>query len=154
MDIASFLDPAGVMPVVDAANKRQALQLAAERASQLTNLPLRDVLHALIAREKLGSTAVGRGAAIPHARFDGLKQTTGLFVRLANPIEFDAADGKPIDLMFVLLVPDGSQAEHVRVMARISRLLRDSHACEKIREAVTAPVIYSILTAGDEVQEL
>lgn len=154
MDIASFLKAAGVIPAMEVVGKRKALQLAADRAEQITGLASRDVMHALLAREKLGSTAVGRGVAIPHARFKDLKETVGLFLQLSTPINFDAADQIPVDLVFVLLAPEGEQPTHVRAMARISRVLRDTHACEKIREAVTAPVIYAILTAGDEVQEV
>lgn len=155
MDIASFLTPDGVVPAMEAVSKRQALQLIAERAAVLTGLPSRVISQGLLAREKLGSTAVGRGVAIPHARLPVLTSTFGMFVRLTTPVVFDeAGEQPPVDLLFVLLAPEGSNpTDHVRSMARISRLLRDSHACEKIRAAVTADIIYAILTAQDEVQE-
>lgn len=150
MDIALFLSSDAVITGCGAANKRQVLQVVAQRAAGLTGLTEREVLHALIARERLGSTAVGGGVAIPHARFSKLRRLTGIFVQMQQPVAFDAPDDAPVDLLFVLLAPAENNAEHLRAMAKVSRLLRDSHSCGKIRQAVTTGVIYSLLTAQDE----
>lgn len=151
MDIASFLSSDAVIANCTAASKRQVLQQVAERAAGLTGLTEREVLNALLQRERLGSTGVGNGIAIPHACFEALDRLHGLFIELQHPVDFDALDDKPVDLLFVLLAParDGN-LEHLRAMARVSRLLRDSRACVKIRQAVTAEVIYNLLTADDD----
>jgi nitrogen PTS system EIIA component len=150
MDIASFLSPNAVIAASTAASKRQVLQEVAVQAAELTDLTEREVLHALLARERLGSTAVGNGIAIPHARFAGLENLRAIFVRLQRPVDFEAPDDKPVELLFAMLAPADANAEHLRAMARVSRLLRDKHCCEKIRQAVTAEVIYNLLTAQDE----
>lgn len=152
MDVSEFLSPAAVFTTA-ATSRKQVLQEVAEKAAGLCHLSERTIFHTLLERERLGSTGVGRGIAIPHARFSGLDTITGMFLRVRNPVEFDAADGQPVDLLFVLLVPANSEGEHLRVMARISRLLRDDRACEKIRAAVTKDVIYALLTADDEINE-
>lgn len=150
MDVASFLSSELVIAGCDAASKRQVFQMVAEKVARHSNLTEREVLHALIARERLGSTAVGNGIAIPHARFTKLSTLVGVFVQMQSPVEFDAADGAPVDLLFVLLAPAEGNAEHLRAMARISRMLRDTHCREKIRQAVTSDVIHNLLTAEDE----
>lgn len=150
MDIASFLSPNAVIAASTAVSKRQVLQEVAVKAVELTDLTEREVLHALLARERLGSTAVGNGIAIPHARFKGVDKLRAVFVRLQRPVDFEAPDDKPVDLLFVMLAPADANAEHLRAMARVSRLLRDKHCCEKIRQAVTDEVIYNLLTAQDE----
>lgn len=149
MDIATFLSADAVFRS-QATSKRQVLQDIARQAHQLTGLPERDVLHALVERERLGSTAMGCGIAIPHARFDRLSEMKAIFVRAQRPVEYDAPDDAPVDLFFALLAPKEGNATHLRAMARISRLLRNSHSCEKIRQAVTTEVIYNLLTAEDE----
>lgn len=155
MDIASFLSSDAVIANCTAASKRQVLQQVATRAAMLTGLDEREVLTALLQRERLGSTAVGNGIAIPHARFGKLAELHGVFVELQNPVDFDAPDDRPVDLFFVLLAPaQEGNVEHLRAMARVSRLLRDSRTCGKIRQAVTAEVIYALLTADDEDNEL
>lgn len=150
MDVASFLSQEAIVASCAASSKRQILQAIAQEAVRLTGLNEREVLHALIARERLGSTAMGKGVALPHARFSKLDRLVTLFVRMQNPVDFDSPDGEPVDLLFVLLAPAEADAEHLRAMARVSRLLRDTHSCGKIRQAVTSEVIYSLLTAQDE----
>lgn len=153
MDIASFLSSDAVIANCPAATKRQVLQHAAVRAAELTELTEREVLSALVERERLGSTAMGNGIAIPHARFAKLNTLKSVFVGLQHPVDFDAPDDKPVDMLFVLLAPAQGNAEHLRAMARVSRLLRNTHSCGKIRQAVTAEVIYNLLTAEDEETE-
>lgn len=150
MDIASLLTRDAVLTDSDAASKRQVLEEIARLAGEQTELNEREVLRALIARERLGSTAMGKGIALPHARFEGLSNITAFFVRLPEPVEFDAPDSQPVDLLFALLAPTDCSSDHLRAMASISRLLRDSRCCGKIRHAVTAEVVYHLLTAENE----
>lgn len=150
MDIASFLSADAVVATSAAGTKRQVLQEVARQAAKKTGLAEREVLCALVDRERLGSTAMGNGIAIPHARLGKLDKLHAIFVRLQSPVAFDAPDEQPVDLLFTLLAPADRHADHLRAMARVSRLLRDSHSCGKIRQAVTAEVIYNLLTAEDE----
>lgn len=150
MDIASFLSSDAILSNCAATSRKQALHEVAKQAANITGLSEREVLNALMERERLGSTGMGNGIAIPHARFGKLTQLKALFVQLQSPVAFDAPDGKPVDLLFVLLAPAENNSDHLRAMARVSRLLRDSHSCGKIRQAVTAGVIYHLLTADDE----
>lgn len=150
MDVASFLNPDNVMARCVASSKKLALHEVAREAATRTGLEEREVFMKLLGRERLGSTAMGNGVAIPHASFCGLQSPVSFFVRLQQPIEFDSPDGKPVDILFVLLAPEGGHQMHLRAMARISRILRDTHTCSEIRKAVTCEVIYALLTAGDE----
>lgn len=150
MDVASFLSSESIIASCPAVSKRQVLQAVAACAAEQTTLTEREVLHALIARERLGTTAVGNGIAIPHARFSKLPHLFSVFIRMQDPVAFEAPDDKAVDLIFVLLAPAEGNAEHLRAMARVSRLLRDGHCCNKLRQAVTADVIYNLLTAQDE----
>jgi PTS system nitrogen regulatory IIA component len=150
MDIGFFLPSDAIITTCTALSRKQVLQEVAKQAARITSLGDREVLHALMERERLGSTAMGGGIAIPHARFAELSRLYAIFVRLPVPVDFDAPDGKPVDLMFALLAPAEGNADHLRAMARVSRLLRNSHSCGKIRQAVTAEVIYNLLTAEDE----
>jgi PTS system nitrogen regulatory IIA component len=104
------------------------------------------VVEGLVAREKLGSTAMGGGVAIPHARLAGLKSIIGLFARLEKPVDFEAADGQGVDLAFVLLAPEESGADHLRALARVSRLLREPELRRKLRETAEAPALYALIT--------
>ena len=146
MDLGDLLQPEGVFASLRVANKKQALQELAARAAKLTGLDERDIFNALLQRERLGSTGVGRGIAIPHARLPGLATIATVFAQLDDPIEFDSADGEPVDLVFVLLAPEQAGADHLKALARISRLLRDPMMLEKLRAARDRKVIYSVLT--------
>jgi nitrogen PTS system EIIA component len=150
MDIASFLSRGAVVIDSEATSKRQVLEQIALLADAHTSLQGREVLQAFITRERLGSTAAGRGIALPHARFAGLNKITAFFIRLSQPVEFDSPDGQPVDLLFALLAPTECSSDHLRAMASVSRLLRDARCCEKIRHAVTADVVYHLLTADNE----
>jgi nitrogen PTS system EIIA component len=146
MEIADILTPAGVIANLRAANKRQSLQELAKRAAQLTGKHERTIFEVLLERERLGTTGIGHGTAIPHGRMPDLPQLHALFARLEKPIDFEAIDGQPVDLIFLLLTPATSGADHLKALARISRLLRDKTICEKLRGTDRADALYALLT--------
>lgn len=146
MEIADLITPDAVIPHMKAANKKQALQDLAAKAAAITKLPDRKIYEILTEREKLGSTGMGQGVAIPHGRFAGVDRMIGLFARLDQPIEFDAMDEQPVDLMFMLMAPEGAGADHLKALARVSRLLRNQAIVEKLRSATQPAAIYALLT--------
>ena len=125
MHLSSFISPNSVVPSLKAKTKKQLLQELSARASRLTGLQERDIFDVLLQRERLGSTGLGQGIAIPHGKLAGLKRIVGIFARLAEPIDFDAVDGEKVDIVFLLLAPEGAGADHLKALARISRLLRE-----------------------------
>ncbi len=148
MDMAALLSPDGVLPNLRVTSKKQLLQELARRAAQQTGCGERELFDILVEREKLGSTGVGRGIAIPHGKLDQLNQVKGIFARLAKPVDFDAIDDEPVDLVFLLLAPDTGSADHLKVLSRVSRLLRDERTCAKLRGCDSAEGIYALLTQG------
>lgn len=146
MHLADLLSPEAVIPSLKAKTKKQLLQELSARAARLTGLEERYVFDTLLQRERLSSTGLGQGIAIPHAKFAGLKRITGIFARLAEPVDFDAADGAPVDIVFLLLAPEGAGADHLKALARISRLLREGPAVEKLRASKDAGALYAVLT--------
>lgn len=146
MILPDLLAPSGVLAPLKANGKKQALQEMAERAAAVTGLPERDVFEALLQRERLGSTGIGNGIAIPHGRFQGLERLHGFFARLEKPIDYDAIDGQPVDILFALLAPEGAGADHLKALARVARVLRDRGTLERIRNAHDADAIFAILT--------
>jgi len=147
MHLADLISPEAVIPSLRAKTKKQLLQELAARAARLTGLKERYVFDTLLQRERLGSTGLGEGIAIPHGKFAGLKRIVGIFARLAEPVEFDAVDGEPVDIVFLLLAPEGAGADHLKALARISRLLREGHAVDKLRASKDASALYAVLTA-------
>lgn len=145
MVLSDFLATGAVVPVLKATSKKQALLELAERASDLTALPGRAIFDALLQRERLGSTGVGNGVAIPHGRMAGLSCLFGLFARLDRPIAFESIDGHPVDLIFVLLAPEGAGADHLRALSRIARLLRDPGTVQRLRGTRDASALHSLL---------
>ena len=150
MDVAELLIPRGVIAQLRAGTKRQALQEIARRAAAMTGIAERRIYDVLAERERLGSTGIGRGIAIPHGKLADLTRLCGLFARLERPIPFDAVDGNPVDLVFVLLAPAEAGAEHLRALALVSRLLRDATTCNKLRGTDNADALYALLTARTE----
>jgi PTS system nitrogen regulatory IIA component len=146
MEIVDLLVPEAVLPSLKVQSKKQLLQELAQRAAELTGLPERRIFETLIERERLGSTGMGQGIAIPHGRLAGLSKISGLFARLETPIAYDAVDNQPVDLIFLLLAPEGAGADHLKALARVSRLLRNQATCEKLRAAKEAQVLFSLLT--------
>jgi PTS system nitrogen regulatory IIA component len=146
MEIAEMIRPEAVVPNLRATSKKQALQELSRRAASLTGLTERRIFEVLIERERLGTTGVGNGVAIPHGKLPELGRITVLFARLETSVDFDAIDDQPVDLICVLLAPEGAGADHLKALARISRILRDRSICEKLRGSESADAIYAILT--------
>lgn len=146
MDLADLVSSEAVIASMKAASAKQALQELGRRAAEAYGLDFRQVTDGLLAREKLGSTAMGSGVAIPHARVPGLDHIVGLFARLEKPVEFDAPDGQGIDLMFALLAPEGAGADHLRALARVSRLLRTDTMRRKLRDSDDASALHALIT--------
>jgi len=146
MDIVNLLSPEGVIPNLHATSKKQALQELAKHAATLTGLHERTIFDVLLERERLGTTGVGNGIAIPHGKLPGIDRLYGLFARLETPISFDAIDEQPVDLIFMLLAPENAGADHLKALARVSRLLRDKATCEKLRGSDNADALYALLT--------
>jgi PTS system nitrogen regulatory IIA component len=152
MEIADLLSPDAVLAHVKAATKKQVLQEMAHKAAMLTQLSERRIFETLTEREKLGSTGMGQGIAIPHGRVPGIEKMTGLFAQLDHPVDFDSMDDQPVDLVFLLLAPEGAGADHLKALARVSRLLRNQAVCEKLRVAPHAATLYALLTEPSAAQ--
>ncbi len=148
MDIADWLDPVSVGFKVNAANKRQALAAVAELAARALGQQSEVLLNALLEREAEGSTGVGYGVAAPHAQIDGLERMRAVFVRLDHPVDFGSLDEQPVDLLFVLFAPKGAISEHLRALARISRLMRQGGLRERLRQARSADTLYPLLSTA------
>ncbi|HEV7463333.1 MAG TPA: PTS IIA-like nitrogen regulatory protein PtsN [Methyloceanibacter sp.] len=146
MHLGDFISADSIVPSLKVKNKKQLLQDLSARAARLTGLEERYIFEVLLQRERLGSTGLGQGIAIPHGKFAGLKRIVGIFARLAEPIDFDAVDGDPVDVVFLLLAPEGAGADHLKALARISRLLREGQAVEKLRASKDAAALYAVLT--------
>jgi PTS system nitrogen regulatory IIA component len=146
MDLAELIAPEAVYPSLKAKTKKQALQDVAQRAAVLTGLDAREIFDTLMQRERLGSTGVGRGIAIPHGRMAGLTRIVSVFARLDEPIDFEALDNEPVDLIFLLLAPEHAGADHLKALARISRLLREPSTIERLRSSRDRAALYSVLT--------
>jgi nitrogen PTS system EIIA component len=149
--VGDLLLPRGVIAQLRASNKRQVLQEIARRAAAMTGIAERRIYDVLAERERLGSTGIGRGIAIPHGKLAELPRLCGLFARLERPIAFDAIDDKPVDLVFVLLAPANAGAEHLRALALVARVLRDTTTCQKLRGTDNADALYSLLTDHSEI---
>src|SRR5688572_1415877 len=145
MNIGELLDRAAISTRVSAANKKKALAVIAEIAARNFGLDAGEVLEALAEREMAGSTGVGYGVAVPHARLEGLERMRGVFVRLEHPVEFEAVDDQPVDLLFALFAPRNAGAEHLRALARVSRVMRQSELREHLRKARTADAVHALL---------
>ncbi len=150
MEIREFLDPANVLPQLFAPDKTQALRDLSRRASVAVGIPQEAIFGAITAREKLGSTGLGQGFALPHARIEGLERFFGIFARLGRPIPFEAADEKPVDLIFFLLIPASSVVNYVTVLAAIARRIRDQDIAKRLRLAEDPAVLHALLTSGPE----
>jgi PTS system nitrogen regulatory IIA component len=146
MEIADLITPRAVVAQLRAANKKQALQELAKRASVVTGIHERTIYDVLVERERLGTTGIGMGIGIPHGRLPGLAKLYGLFARLERPIPFEAIDEQPVDLVFLLLAPEAAGTDHLKALALVSRLLRDQTVCEKLRGTDSADALYALLT--------
>jgi len=126
-------------------SKKQLLQELAAKASKITGLPEREIFDVILQRERLGSTGVGNGIAIPHGKLNNLPSIIGIFARLETSVDFEALDDQPVDLVFLLLAPEGAGADHLKALSRIARVLRDQDMVAKIRSSDSASAIYTLL---------
>ena len=150
MELIDILLPDAVLASAKATSKKRALQDASLLAEKVYHLPSKEILTALQDRESLGPTGMGHGVAIPHARLPEIDRVWGLFLRLETPVDFDAVDRQPVDLVFVLFAPKGAVADHLKALALVSRTLRNEAICAKIRSTDDPSAIYSILTDGQK----
>ena len=146
MPLLDFLDPKAVLPSVRVSGKKQALQELASHAAVLTGLDAGGIFEALLQRERLGSTGIGDGIAIPHGKLPGLSRIVGLVARLERAIDFEALDSQPVDILFLLLAPEGAGADHLKALARVARVLREPGLVERIRATRDPDALYAVLT--------
>ena len=148
MPLTDLVLPDAILPSLKATNKKQALQDISDRAAKVTGLPAREIFDILLQRERLGSTGVGHGVAIPHGKLPKCTRIAGVFARLERPIDFEALDGAPVDLIFTLIAPEDAGADHLKALARIARAMRDPAFVARLRATRDAKALYSMLTMG------
>jgi nitrogen PTS system EIIA component len=146
MDLGDLIKAEGVIPSLKAKSKKQVLHDLSQKAAELTGIDERTIFETLLQRERLGSTGLGRGIAIPHGKPPGLDRIVCLFARLESPIDFDATDGERVELVFLLLAPEQAGADHLKALARISRLLRDPLTIEKLKASRDSATLLAVLT--------
>lgn len=146
MEIAELITPETVVCNLKATSKKQALQELSGRIATVTGVSERAIFDVLLERERLGTTGIGMGIAIPHGKLPDLDRPYGMFAKLERPIDFEAIDEQPVDLVFLLLAPETAGADHLKALARVSRLLRNKSICEKLRGADSADALYALLT--------
>jgi nitrogen PTS system EIIA component len=146
MPLTDLVTPNAVIPALKINSKKQAIQEVAARAALVSGQSERVIFETLLQRERLGSTGIGHGIAIPHGKLPNLDKLFGVFARLERPIDFEALDGQPVDLIFLLLAPEGAGADHLKALAKVARLLRDPEIAHKLRESRDAEALYAVLT--------
>lgn len=144
--MADLISPATVIPNLRGTSKKQALQDLARHAAGVTGIRERAILDVLLERERLGTTGVGRGVAIPHGKLPDLSRVHGFIARLEKPIDFDSVDESPVDLIFLLLAPEAAGADHLKALAKVSRLLRDERLCNQLRGCETRDALYALVS--------
>lgn len=147
MNIADIISKNAVLDNVQVSSKRELIQVLSQRIASFSGLDERAVFDAVWERENLGSTGYGDGVAFPHARIDGLDKVCGIFARLEEPVDFDSLDGKAVDLVFMLVSPENSGADHLTALAALSRILKTEGSCEKLRKARSVDEIYTVLNS-------
>ncbi len=146
MDLSDLVSLDGVLPSLKAQSKKQVIQELSHRAAKVTGLSERAIFETLSQREQLGSTGIGHGIAIPHGKLAPLKKVVGLFARLERPIDFEAIDDLPVDLVFVLLAPEGAGADHLKALALVARFLREPSVAANLRACRDLDSAYAVLT--------
>jgi len=152
LTMRELLLPQAINASLNVTSKKDVLQSIAAAAAGLMDKDALAVFDVLWERERLGTTGVGQGIAIPHGRVPGLEKVSGFFARLTQPVNFDAIDDKPVDLVFLLLAPEAAGADHLHALATVSRLLRNAKLCEELRKAKDEAAIYRVLTETSAVQ--
>jgi PTS system nitrogen regulatory IIA component len=148
MDLSDLIKPDAILASLKANSKKQALQALAEKAAEMTGIDEREIFETLVQRERLGSTGVGGGIAIPHGKLAKLDRIFGLFARLPKPIDFEALDDQPVDLIFLLLAPESAGADHLKALARIARLFREPGVVGKLRASADTSALFAVLTTA------
>ena len=147
MDLSDLVTQKSIMPSVKVASKKQLLQVLSEKAAEIIGLSERDIFDTIMQREKLGSTGVGNGIAIPHGKLKNVGSITGIFARLETPVDFEALDDEPVDLVFMLLAPETAGADHLKALSRIARILREPEMVSKLRATKDASALFAFLTS-------
>jgi nitrogen PTS system EIIA component len=146
MPLMDLLTAEAIIPALKVNSKKQALQEIAERAAVVSGLPARQIFDIVLQRERLGSTGVGNGVAIPHGKMAAAKNIFAVFARLERPIDFDAQDGVPVDLICMLIAPESAGADHLKALAKIARVLRESSFTAQLRATKDAAALHLMLT--------
>jgi len=152
MEISDLISVESVEANLRVTSKKQALQELSKRAADITGQHERGIFDVLMERERLGTTGVGNGIAIPHGKLATVDRLYGLFARLETPVDFQSIDEQPVDLVFLLLAPETAGADHLKALARVSRLLRDDSVCEKLRGTDNNEALYALLTESSATQ--
>ena len=152
MELSSILEPGAIKVIASASSKKRLFQEISDVAQSAYGLSAQSTLEALLERESLGPTGVGHGVALPHARLEGLDRVVGAFVILEKPLDFGSVDRQPVDIAFALFAPEAAGVEHLKALALVSRTLRESAICTKLRANPDAATLYTILTEGQSVQ--
>lgn len=148
MSLADLIAQGSVLHALNVNSKKQVLQILSEAAALETGLPDREIFDVILQRERLGSTGVGNGIAIPHGKLPKLDRIVGFVAKLQEPIDFEALDDQPVDMVFMLLAPEDAGADHLKALSKIARVLRDKNLVEKLRGAQSEAAIYALLTQG------
>jgi PTS system nitrogen regulatory IIA component len=152
MQLNDIFAPNAVIAALPATSKIQVLRALADAAAGSCELDPQDIFETLREREQLGSTAIGDGVAIPHAKVPGLDRLIGWIARLEEPVDFDAVDDRPVDLVVLLLAPESAGADHLRVLAQLSRLAKDHYRCATLRGCSSAEALWAALVQQDELR--
>jgi PTS system nitrogen regulatory IIA component len=145
MALADLLQQNAIIPSLKVTSKKQLLQELAAKAAEVTGLSEREVFDVILQRERLGSTGVGNGIAIPHGKLASVSDIVGVFARLDTPVDFEALDDQPVDIVFLLLAPEGAGADHLKALSRVARVLRNSEIVAKIRSSDNEAAIFACL---------
>ena len=148
MSLADLIVQDAILPALKVNSKKQLLQELSAKAAQVTGLSEREIFDVILQRERLGSTGVGNGIAIPHGKLTTINDIVGVFARLPEAVDFEALDDQPVDLVFLLLAPEGAGADHLKALSRIARVLRDGELVTKLRDTESDAAIYAFLTAS------
>lgn len=149
MDLKGLTPSEAVFTGIKATSKKQLLQELSHRMGPIAGIDARDLLTALMDRERLGSTGAGRGVAIPHCRLPKLTRIVGGLARLDSPVDFESVDGEPVDLVFMIVAPENEGSEHLRALARVSRIFREEDVLTKLRGAKDAAALHALLVADE-----
>ncbi|UNE54254.1 PTS IIA-like nitrogen regulatory protein PtsN [Bartonella machadoae] len=150
MNLSELIAPEAIIPALKANSKKQVLQILSEKAAELTGLSERVIFDIVLQREKLGSTGLGSGIAIPHGKLPDMNRIIGIFARLETPVDFEALDDEPIDLIFLLLAPENAGADHLKALSQIARVLRHADVVQKLRNTHDAHMLYTLLIQNSE----